>query len=197
MAIITPARLIALKKAIKDECQRRCHTGSVANYGASTYDFEYTPTSKNIIKKEHYEKNAIPLNAIVDNLDTNGARIISETEIANMESLVTKLKGISIYSSNPNCASSCTGLCTTSCATTCSGSCDDDCNGCTGCSGCGGCDNTCSGSCDGSCKGDCQGNCLYTCSGSCIEVCSESCNGTCSGGCDTSCDWTTSSIHSK
>ena len=201
MALITPERLVALKANVKAECQRRKYTGSVSSYGDTAYDFTVTPSTGKMILKEHYEKIATPLNAITGDIDTNGARIISEDEISAMESKVENLKKKSLTASKANsgCAASCTGLCATSCTGSCSGSCDGSCDGdCEGCTG------TCSGSCDGSCidscargcSNDCSGYCTG-CSGGCIEVCADSCNGTCVGGCDTSCENSTSSIHSK
>lgn len=169
MALITPERLVALKAAVKAECQRRKYTGSVSSYGGTSYDFSVTPASGKMIKKEHYEKLAVPLNAITGTFETDGAKIVSDADIAAMEAKVAELakKSTTTSKANSGCAASCTGLCTTSCSTSCSGSCEGDCDG----------------TCDGGCTGDCDGGC-YGCSGSCTGGCELNCADNCVGYCE-------------
>ena len=154
--IISASRFKELKAAVKAECLRRSYTGSVADYGGSSYDYTTETADAGMIKKEYYEKNAVPLNAISGDITTT-AGIITETGIKTMEEKVAALAAISKTSSNTGCAASCTGLCSSSCSG--------------GCSGCGG-------SCSYSCSGGCSGNCSSTCTGGCVE--------TCEGGCETS-----------
>ena len=154
--IISASRFKELKAAVKAECLRRSYTGSVADYGGSSYDYTTEPADGGMIKKEYYEKNAVPLNAISGDITTT-AGIITEAGIKTMEEKVAALAAISKTSSNTGCAASCTGLCSSSCSG--------------GCSGCGG-------SCSYSCSGGCSGNCSSTCTGGCVE--------TCEGGCETS-----------
>ena len=183
MALITPDRLVALKAKVKAECQRRKYVGSVSSYGGTNYDFSIAAASGKIMLKEHYEKNAIPLNAITGDIDTNGARIVSDDEITAMENKVEKLSNISRWASKANsgCAASCTGLCAGSCSDSCDGSCD-------------GCDGTCEGTCTGcgsgcasTCEGDCIGGCGYNCWSACASDCTGKCDDTCEGGCYGSC----------
>ena len=182
MALITPDRLIELKAKVKAECQRRCNTGSVSQYAGEDYDFTITPESGKVILKEHYEKIAIPLNAIVGGIPTDGNRIVREIEIADFESKVEELVKISETSSTTNCAASCTGLCQGGCASGCSGcsGCGSGCSG--GCSGCGGsCSSGCGSGCSSGCTATCANNCSGGCSGSCTGGCTNACSGTCTG----------------
>lgn len=172
MALITSARIQELKAKIKAECLRRSKTGSVAQYGQGTYDFTAIPDKNVIVAKEHYEKMAVPLNAInSDNQPyVNGERVASETEILNMEAKVAIYESRSITDNQASdCKSSCTGLCYS-----CTGQCVSACSGCSGCSGCGG---ACSYGCSGGCSG---------CSG-CGNACSSGCGGTCSFNCSSVC----------
>lgn len=180
MAIITAERLTALKAKVKAECQRRKYTGSVASYGGTAYDYTDAPAAGKQIKKEHYEKLAVPVNAIVGGLPTDGARVVTEAELAAMETEVTRLAAISATASNAGCKASCTGLCQGACATGCGGACAGGCKGTckTGCSGCTGCGDSCSNDCDSECDG---------CSG-CGVGCANGCSGGCSGSCGTSCN---------
>ncbi len=151
--IISASRFKELKAAVKAECLRRSYTGSVADYGGSSYDYTTEPADGGMIKKEYYEKNAVPLNAISGDITTT-AGIITETGIKTMEEKVAALAAISKTSSNTGCAASCTGLCSSSCSG--------------GCSGCGGaCSSSCSGGCSGSCSSSCKGGCVETCEGGC------------------------------
>lgn len=151
MSTITAARFTALKAAIKKECQRRAYTGSVSGYGGTSYDYTNAPAANSVVSAEHYSKNLVPMNAINKNTfpipDTYN-RIVSESEIALMESKVaswaSRTKGSSSDNSASDCSASCTGLCRS-----CTGNCVSGCSGC-------------SGSCAGSCSG-CSGSCLGTC----------------------------------
>lgn len=185
-SLITPNRFIELKAKVKAECQRRQYVGSVASYGGIDYDYSISPTSGGKIVREHYDKNADPLNAIIGNFSSKSS-VIKEQDIADMEASVTNLAAINATASNSGCASSCTGLCQGGCATSCtgcSGSCSGDCSGnCGGsCGGCSGCSGSCGTSCSNNCSGSCNG-----CSGSCGAACSHSCTNTCSGGCKGGC----------
>lgn len=180
-SLITPNRFIELKAKVKAECQRRQYVGSVASYAGTDYDYSISPTSGGKIVREHYDKNADPLNAITGNFSSKSS-VIKEQAIADMEASVTNLATIDATASNSGCAASCTGLCQGSCTTGCSGcsgSCSGSCDGCSGCgsgcSGCSGCGSGCANSCSGSCRGSCSGGCNTTCTASCA--------GDCFGGC--------------
>lgn len=173
---ITPNRFIALKTAIKNECNRRIRNGSVQAYAGAEYDFSRTPTAGTRINQEFYTKNAIPLNAINGTTPTSGDRKISEAETASMEAAINSLAAVDMRvgtQTGTGCAASCTGLCYGGCWNS--------------CSGCGGsCSSSCSGDCDGGCKGcgsGCSGSCSKTCSGGCESGCSSGCSTTCRGLC--------------
>lgn len=186
-SIISPDRFNDLKAKVKAECQRRAYVGSVTDYASTVYDYTNAPTSKNVISKEHYEKIAVPLNAISGDVSTDGARIINEAEMATMETKATTLAAISlnVAQANTGCAASCTGLCSTGCY--------NACTSCTSCSGCGGCDGSCWGDCtgcSGTCWNVCQNSCDGGCTGSCTHVCGSGCGSDCTGctgSCDSSC----------
>lgn len=168
MSIISANRINTLKAAVKAECQRRTYsTGSVAAYGGAAYDYTAVPASGKTILKEHYEKLAVPMHAInaTSTPGTSGARIISEAEIAAMETKVASYKNRNYYDTTGDCSASCSGLCFSCSSCT-------NCTSCTSCSGCGGCDGSCVGSCGGC--GDCTG--CAGCSG-CGSGCSFSCTG--------------------
>lgn len=177
MARISPTRFINLKSKVKAECNRRNSKGSVASYAGSQYDFTIVPASENRIREEHYEKNAIPMNAInslkIPDIEGKDKKI-TEENLYKMESLITSWASTGKYNNKTtDCNSSCTGLCYS-----CSGSCSDGCSGCTNrCDGCTGC----SGSCDGSCTQTCGGSgCSGACSSSCYSSdCSSSCGSSC------------------
>ena len=89
-SIIDIDRLTKLKAKVKAEWLRRKYTGSVENYGSSTYDFSNNPTVGGVIKREYYDKNATPLNAINNNLVpkaniTNTEDVVLNNEIYNMD----------------------------------------------------------------------------------------------------------------
>lgn len=208
MSIITASRLNTLKSAVKAECNRRKYTGSVTTYAGSTYNYSKTPAKGVIVKKEIYEKNAVPLNAISGDISTEvSSNVIRDSDFLKLETKVASLKKISLSAAAgaTGCNASCTGLCSTECG--------DSCSGCTGCGS--GCASTCKGDCEGSCSGGCSGsctgceaecrddctaecaddcwarcadNCRGDCEGDCSDACSEGCGSGCSGGCSTSCD---------
>lgn len=214
MSMISADRLNTLKAKVKAECLRRQYTGSVAAYGGAAYDYTVAPATGGVARKEHYEKLAVPMNAInaTDTPATDGARIISESEIAAMETKVAAYALRSIYdTSGTDCSASCTGMCysCTSC-TSCSGcsGCGDACTGCTGCGGgcAGGCTScsSCTGSCSDVCTGcsgcgsGCANQCTTGCNATCLgcSSCSGTCFGcsnTCTGGCKSGCSGTCTS----
>lgn len=192
MAHIDAARFTALKARVQAECRRRCYIGSVVDYGSSDYAYEHAPAEGNRVDEEHYEKLAVPLAAI--NSDrvpgTDGARIVSEEELAGFEATLTLFESRAMTDrTQGDCKTSCTGACYTGCTGTCTGGCGSGCSGtCTGgCSGCSGCSGSCRGGCSG-CGSGCASTCSGTCSGGCSDTCTVSCgyNG-CYGQCVSSC----------
>ena len=83
MAYIEAERFAELKARVKAECLRRCHTGSVAEYGGEKYEYTNSPTEDHTVDVEHYEKLALPLSKIhsekVPSLD--GRRIVFDEDI--------------------------------------------------------------------------------------------------------------------
>lgn len=163
---------IALKARVKAEMLRRCHTGSVAEYGGANYDFTINPSSGGQLLIDQINKIIVPMNAV--NNTGISQKKVGDQAIA-LNALVTK---ITQYEEAPfegeshGCNASCTGLCHTECSTGCTGECTEACGGncttsCTGtCQGT--CSNSCSGGCSGDCTGQgCMGNCVGTCSGNC------------------------------
>ena len=195
MSIITASRLNTLKSAVKAECNRRKYTGSVTTYAGSTYNYNETPAKGVIVKKEVYEKNAVPLNAISGDVSTEvSSNVIRDSDFLKLETKVAALKKISLSaaSGSTGCNASCTGLCSTGCG--------NSCDGCTGCgSGCastcrGDCEGSCSGGCSGQCTGceaecrdDCTADCASDCWARCADNCQGDCEGSCRGGCEGSC----------
>ena len=187
MAVISADRYNNLKARVKAECNRRRYTGSVSSYGGTEYDYTITPASGGIIRTEHRDKIATPLNAInSDNVPlATGQNVISDNYITVMESFTTVLEARSQTDRNgTDCKSSCTGLCYG-----CTGT------GYNGCSGCGGscsydCTGSCSGGCSTTCRGSCKGSCETGCSGGCSDTCKGSCETGCSGGCYNACGQT-------
>ena len=203
-SIVDIDRLTKLKAKVKAECLRRKYTGSVENYGSSTYDFSNNPIVGGVIGREYYDKNATPLNAINNNLVpkaniTNAENVALNDEIYNMDYQVSAwMTTDKTNKDHSDCANSCTGLClsctgscTSGCSNTCRANCANDCtgvcgDGCTNsCRGCGsGCSGSCYGDCDGGCKGTCSVTCGYEgCSGVCQEGCKSNCSGTCTTRC--------------
>ena len=203
-SIVDIDRLTKLKAKVKAECLRRKYTGSVENYGSSTYDFSNNPTVGGVIRREYYDKNATPLNAINNTLVpkaniTNTENVALNDEIYNMDYQVSAwMTTDKTNKDHSDCANSCTGLClsctgscTSGCSNTCRANCANDCtgvcgDGCTNsCRGCGsGCSGSCYGDCDGGCKGTCTVTCGYEgCSGVCQEGCKSNCSGTCTTRC--------------
>lgn len=206
MAMIDAARFTALKARVQAECLRRKYNGSVVDYGGVDYYFKNQPAPDTIAAEEHFEKIAVPLNAI--NSDkipyTDGDRIISDEEMTAMEAAVTLFETRTMTDrTQGDCKTSCTGACYTGCAgsctggcgSSCSGTCTGGCDGCSGCSGscrggcrgCGsGCASGCSGTCSGTCKGDCTMTCGYAgCVGSCMGLCYNGCTTSCGSSCST------------
>ena len=197
MAYIEAERFAELKARVKAECLRRCHTGSVAEYGGEKYEYTNSPTEDHTVDVEHYEKLALPLSKIhsekVPSLD--GRRIVFDEDITEFEAALT------LFETRPmtdktrgDCETSCTGACYTGCSGDCTGGCETTCSGeCQGsCTGCGsGCANTCEGSCSGGCKSSCTVTCGNTgCVGSCLGLCSAGCTTSCQtscGYCGTNC----------
>ena len=197
MAYIEAERFAALKARVKAECLRRCHTGSVAEYGGEKYEYTNSPTEDHTVDVEHDEKLALPLSKIhsekVPSLD--GRRIVFDEDITEFEAALT------LFETRPmtdktrgDCETSCTGACYTGCSGDCTGGCETTCSGeCQGsCTGCGsGCANTCEGSCSGGCKSSCTVTCGNTgCVGSCLGLCSAGCTTSCQtscGYCGTNC----------
>ena len=193
-----------LKARVKAECLRRAHTGSVASYGGSAYDYTAVPAAGRVVKREHKAKLAEPLSAINKNTipaSMASAPLVSDGEMTRMEAFVTVCeKRGKTDSTGTDCAASCTGLCY-GCVGTCTGTCDGcsgcggscsyDCWGCDGCSGCGsGCADGCDGGCDGGCSGcgsacidDCEYDCYESCWGcyGCGAGCASTCSGDCTG----------------
>ena len=54
MAYIEAERFAELKARVKAECLRRCHTGSVAEYGGEKYEYTNSPTEDHTVDVEHY-----------------------------------------------------------------------------------------------------------------------------------------------
>lgn len=200
MSMVKYSRFTALKARVQSECLRRKYIGSVTDYGGADYYFDSKPATGHTVDEEHFEKLAIPLNAI--NSDKvpyiDGKRIVSEEEMTAMEAAVTLFETRSMTDrTQGDCKTSCTGACYTGCASTCTGSCGSGCSGtCVGtCRGCSGCSGTCRGGCTGcgsgcssTCKGSCTGSCDTTCTMTCgYNGCSGSCMGLCFNGCTTSC----------
>lgn len=190
MPRITAQRINALKANVKAECARRSHSGSVAAYGGTEYDFTVVPAGGVPVNPEHYDKNAVPLNAVNSDIIQKAAAAntpMNEADILAMEAFYVTLAARNRYdAAASDCRAGCTGLCFG-----CTGTCTDICTGCTGCWSCTGSCTGCSGSCAGTCTG-CSGSCTG-CSGSCEGSCT-SCTGTCTnictsctGGCDGSC----------
>ena len=206
MAMIDSARFTALKARVQAECLRRKYNGSVVDYGGPDYYFTNEPAPNTIAAEEHFEKLAVPLNAI--NSDdvpyVDGDRIISDEEMTAMEAAVTLFETRAMTDrTQGDCKTSCTGACYTGCAgsctggcgSSCSGTCTGGCDGCSGCSGscrggcrgCGsGCASGCSGTCTGTGKGDCTMTCGYAgCVGSCMGLCYNGCTTSCGSSCST------------
>lgn len=153
MALIDASRFTALKARVKAECLRRnVGSGSVAAYGGAEYDYTNAPDNGVVAAQEHYEKLAVPLNAINSTVfpSTSGERIIASADLDDMEDFLDTAEQTGMASSHNDCSASCTGLCKS-----CTGSCT------------GGCFTGCSGTCKGSCTGTCTGGCWGGCGGQC------------------------------
>ena len=183
---ISAERFNSLKARVKAECSRRASKGnasnsvSVSSYADTAYDYTQAAEAGKLIKAEHRDKIATPLNAINSSVITaaEGQTVITEADLLSMEAFTTTLESRDKADrTGTDCLGGCTGMCygCTSC-TSCTG-----CSGCTSCSGCsGGCWKQCNNSCEGGCSG-CTG-CSGTCQGSCQTVCSNNCSPTCTVG---------------
>lgn len=183
---ILTADFIALKAKVKAEMLRRSHSGSVAAYGGTAYDFTTPPANGGPLLGEYLKKNLEPMRAVnPDGLPTYPGGLDKQGQEL-METKITAWGTRAITDrSASDCKTGCTGTCfnscTTGCHTGCSGcsgcgrGCADDCDGCDGCSGgCEGCSG-CGGGCADSCKGGCEGcsGCGGTCTYSCTQTCAD------------------------
>lgn len=168
-----------LKARVKAECSRRALT----TYTEAAYDYTTAPASGVIIKQEHRDKIATPLNAINSDVVTkpNGQIVIAEDDITALDAFTTVLEKRSKNDqSGSDCKGSCLGMCYS-----CTGTCAGGCSSCTG-----GCTGSCSGGCSGSCSGCgtyCSHSCTDTCANNCQGGCKNTCKGNCKGGCQGSC----------
>lgn len=166
MAVITAERFTALKAKVKAEMLRRSQSGSVAAYGGTAYDYITAPSAGKVIQKEHIEKLTGPMRAVNPDLVPAPGGVVTEAELANLETRITAWAARAITDrSATDCKSGCTGTCYTGCATGCSGS-------------CGG----------ASCQMECVTNCLQTCVGQCGDYCTGECGNNCTGGCSGTCE---------
>ena len=172
--LLLPTEINDLKARVKAECTRRSQTGSVAAYAGTDYDYTTVPATGVLIAAEHYNKIAIPLNAINADIisQTNTKDLLTEeSQLTQLDAFLTVLETRDIKdTSSGDCKSSCTGACY-GCATTCTGTCKGSCTG------------SCTGGCSGSCKGSCSG--CTSCSGDCTQTCGFFCGQGCSGACYT------------
>ena len=158
---MTTEQVKQLKAKIKDEMLRRNGNGSLANYGASSYDFSTTPTAGSGVKAEYGQKTINLLLQIEDYGDLslvkagdpipqsfNSGLINEVNRLANEQKTGESAETAALFNDGRVAeTSSCRGMCTGLCVGACSGFC----NGCTGCTAnCGsGCATGCS-SCTGS-----------------------------------------------
>jgi hypothetical protein len=165
---------IELKKKIKEEMLRRCHTGSLAAYGGSEYDFVETPQVGGRLTVDQANKVIIPMNAITDSGFTAQEVGQQAKAMGRLYDKIVEYASAPLEGEGHFCNASCSGLCYTEC----SGSCSIDCSG-----ECGGnCTTSCGNNCTGSCVGECGGNCSSACADNCENSCLGDCSGTC-GGC--------------
>ena len=59
MAYIEAERFAELKARVKAECLRRCHTGSVAEYGGEKYEYTNSPEEDHTVDVEHGDGKSI------------------------------------------------------------------------------------------------------------------------------------------
>ena len=187
MAVISAERFTALKAKVKAEMLRRNQSGSVAEYGGAAYDYTSAPAAGRVIQKEHIEKLTGPMRAVNPDLVPAPGGIVTEAELANLETRITAWAQRAIVDKTAtDCKSGCTGTCYTGCATGCSGGCSGTCSGSCG----GACSNNCTGDCEGcsgSCTNECKGTCLAHCAGGCGGNCTQECWHQCYFNCNTSC----------
>lgn len=165
---------IALKARVKAEMLRRCHTGSVAEYGGANYDFTINPNSGGQLLIDQINKIIVPMNA-VNNTGVSQKKVGDQAMALNaLVAKITQYEAAPFEGESHGCNASCTGLCHTECSTGCTGECTE----------------TCGGNCTTSCTGTCQGTCSETCSGSCGTTCGDGCSGGCGNSCQGSCSGT-------
>ena len=172
MAVISAERFTALKAKVKAEMLRRNQSGSVAEYGGAAYDYTNAPAAGRVIQKEHIEKLTGPMRAVNPDLVPAPGGIVTEAELANLETRITAWAQRAITDKTAtDCKSGCTGTCYSGCGTTCSGTCSAACaNDCTG-----GCRTTCTGSCTNSCTEGCSLSCSDNCQTGCNDTCKDTC----------------------
>ncbi len=191
--IISASDFNNLKAKIDAECRRRRYIGSVYSL-PDQYAYENQPQTNGIIKKEHFQKIAVELDAITGDEYENQNGVIHDEVLSNIDK---KIDEIAIYSNiiigSPydrilgitGCASSCTGICYDSCATACQENCYNKCGE--------RCENTCifmcGATCEEFCGAQCRVSCITSCGGSCTTSCGQTCQDGCVVECADNCTW--------
>ena len=183
MAVISAERFTALKAKVKAEMLRRNQSGSVAEYGGAAYDYTNAPAAGRVIQKEHIEKLTGPMRAVNPDLVPAPGNVVTEAELANLETRITAWAQRAIVDKTAtDCKSGCTGTCYTGCATGCSTTCSGTCSG--------SCGDSCSYNCTNTCKDFCGSNvCETSCTTACVDTCQGTCKQTCSDWCKDNCQW--------
>ena len=179
MTVISAERFTALKAKVKAEMLRRNQSGSVAEYGGAAYDYTNAPAAGRVIQKEHIEKLTGPMRAVNPDLVPAPGNVVTEAELANLETRITAWAQRAIVDKTAtDCKSGCTGTCYTGCSTTCSGTCS------------GSCGDSCSYNCTNTCKDFCGSNvCETSCTTACVDTCQGTCKQTCGDWCKDNCQW--------
>ena len=183
MTVISAERFTALKAKVKAEMLRRNQSGSVAEYGGAAYDYTNAPAAGRVIQKEHIEKLTGPMRAVNPDLVPAPGNVVTEAELANLETRITAWaqRGITDKTAT-DCKSGCTGTCYTGCATGCSTTCSGTCSG--------SCGDSCSYNCTNTCKDFCGSNvCETSCTTACVDTCQGTCKQTCGDWCKDNCQW--------
>lgn len=118
MPILKANRLTALKAKVKAEMQRRNQSGSVASYGGSAYDYAVQPGPGKTVLQEHLDKLSVPMSAVNSDVvpGKSGKRVVTESELANLETRVTAWGARSMTDqSGSDCSSGCKGGCAWGC----------------------------------------------------------------------------------
>ena len=183
MAVISAERFTALKAKVKAEMLRRNQSGSVAEYGGAAYDYTNAPAAGRVIQKEHIEKLTGPMRAVNPDLVPAPGNVVTEAELANLETRITAWAQRAIVDKTAtDCKSGCTGTCYTGCATGCSTTCSGTCSG--------SCGDSCSYNCTNTCKDFCGSNvCETSCTTACVDTCQGTCKQTCGDWCKDNCQW--------